>query len=164
MSGIDTVREEKKLLGNHFFLAGPRAFVGLRFKFRPPGALSRIWVKVAGLSAGNAKFELEALESGERFSAILPTELSIGVGSRRDDDPLINLLKETGMQFESFLQKRGDSGRVQESGSRREFPEAELRDPGRRETFGGTFGRRGSWAQGALASGAQPGEEQRKLP
>lgn len=121
MRRAEGVEAEKRLVGNLFFLAGARSFVGLRFKYKPPGALGRIFVKVTGLSPGNARFELQALEGGETFSAVPATELSIGVNSRREDDPLIKLLRETGMREEQFIQKRDETGareREQEDGSR----------------------------------------------
>ncbi|GAQ91117.1 hypothetical protein KFL_007300030 [Klebsormidium nitens] len=60
------------------------------------------------------KFEVQA-ESGEKYTDVPVEELSIGAGSRREGDPLIQLLRANGMQDEPFLQQgRTRAGRGQE--------------------------------------------------
>lgn len=96
-------RREKRQIENLSKLAGLEKLEGLRLKFRPEGSLVRIFVKVVGRTEQG--LNLKAVESGTGYNDVPPAQLSVGVATRREEDPLIELLKENGMEYDQYLHK-----------------------------------------------------------
>ncbi|GAQ85558.1 hypothetical protein KFL_002410090 [Klebsormidium nitens] len=78
---------------------------------------SRIFVKVVGRSGDN--LNLKAVESGAEYKDVPPSQLSIGIGTRREGDPLLVMLKENGMESDQYVQRQslGTEGRRAEFGT-----------------------------------------------
>lgn len=104
MEALGSERLERRQIENLSKIVGLEKFEGLRFKYRPAGQLGRIFVKVMGRTEQGV--DLKAVESGEEYKNVPPAQLSIGVGTRRESDPLVELLKENGMEAAQYLQRQ----------------------------------------------------------
>lgn len=116
MEALGSERLERRQVENLSRLVGLEKFEGLRFKFRPNGQLGRVFVKVVGRTEKGLK--IRTVESGVEYDDVPPSQLSIGVGTRREGDPLIGLLKENGMESEQYMQRQpaGSEGQRAEFG------------------------------------------------
>lgn len=103
MEALGAERREKRQVENLSKIVGLEKLEGLRFKFRPEGQLGRVFVKVLGKTEQG--LNVRAIESGTEYNDVPPEQLSIGVATRREGDPLIELLKENGMESEQYLQR-----------------------------------------------------------
>ena len=103
MDGAAAEPREKKMVENLGKLVGREKLIGCRFKYRPVEQLGRIFVKVTGVTEGESGLELKNLETDESYSNVQPSNLSIGAKSRSQEDPLIALLRENGMEVSPFV-------------------------------------------------------------
>lgn len=144
MEVLGAERRERRHVENLSKLVGLEKLEGLRFKYRPQGQLGRIFVKVVGGTEQGV--DLRAVESGNEYKDVPPSQLSIGIGTRREGDPLMVLLKENGMESEMYLQRQsfGSDGQRAEFGTPlegwEEFPPA-ARNPARGFSAPVAFGR-----------------------
>lgn len=134
MQRFRNVEEEKRLVENLCTLVGARKLIGVRLKYKPPGEIGRVFVKVLGVSPATGRFELQAVESGAKYNDVPAGDLSIGTGSRREGDPLIELLRSNGMQDEPFMQRSGHRSREEEGRGLRTEGQTEARAGDREET------------------------------
>lgn len=109
MTSVGAEQKEKKVVENLAKLVESERLVGCRFKYRPAEDENRIFVKVTALSEGGEGFDVKNSETGEVYAKVQPNQLSIGLKSRSDGDPLISLLRENGLEASLYLKSQGES-------------------------------------------------------
>lgn len=129
MQSVNAEQREKRLVENLCKLVGPEKLVGLRFKYRPAEEVGRIFVKATKVLENGESFELKNVDSEVVYNKVPASQLSIGVRTRSEGDPLIQLMRETGMEVAAFLKPAQRSPELDTQSERFGTPEGALREP-----------------------------------
>lgn len=109
MTSAGAEQKERKAVENLGKLVGGEKLVGCRFKYRPEEELGRIFVKATAVAEGGEGLEVKNVGTGDVYPNVQLSELSIGLNSRSETDPLIHLLKENGLEANPYLKRRTET-------------------------------------------------------
>lgn len=87
-----------------FRRAGARALVGLEFYLRDGREGAKKKVRVERLNPDGQTYRVSDIQTREEIpKAVLPVELTVGLGTRTEDDPVIKIMQELQIDHRPFL-------------------------------------------------------------